>query len=254
MPAPTPHPPHKPRRRVRVALGWRPLTIAALTVTLAVLLYFTPRPLLQTWLAGLRERRLLVALLLAFVLTALSLLWAAGQRLDAAIFLYLNLHRRRSPLLDRLMWLFTQLGTGGAAVSVAALTYALSGRARGLELALGTLTLWLTVELVKALADRSRPFAALEAVQVVGWRTRGQSFPSGHTSQAFFLTLTLIQILRLGPLLAIGLVIVAALVGLSRVYLGVHYPRDVIGGALLGSVWSVLVALADPYVIGNWLP
>jgi len=37
------------------------------------------------------------------------------------------------------------------------------------------------------------------------------------------------------------------LIGFTRIYVGAHYPRDVIAGALLGTAWGVLAALVDPY-------
>jgi membrane-associated phospholipid phosphatase len=43
---------------------------------------------------------------------------------------------------------------------------------------------------------------------------------------------------------------VAVLVGFTRMYVGAHYPRDVIGGAVLGSVWGILATLVDPYWLG----
>ena len=46
---------------------------------------------------------------------------------------------------------------------------------------------------------------------------------------------------------AAGLYAVAALVGFTRVYVGAHYPRDVIAGMVLGSVWGILANLVDPY-------
>jgi membrane-associated phospholipid phosphatase len=46
---------------------------------------------------------------------------------------------------------------------------------------------------------------------------------------------------------AIALYAVATLVGFTRIYLGAHYPRDVIAGMVLGSVWGILATLVDPY-------
>ena len=76
-----------------------------------------------------------------------------------------------------------------------------------------------------------------------GVRERGDSFPSGHTTQVFFLTALLIHHFQLGVAAAAALYAVAALVGFTRIYLGAHYPRDVIAGIVLGSVWGVLAAL-----------
>jgi membrane-associated phospholipid phosphatase len=40
---------------------------------------------------------------------------------------------------------------------------------------------------------------------------------------------------------------IAVLVGFTRMYVGAHYPRDVLGGAVLGLVWGALINLVDPY-------
>ncbi len=108
------------------------------------------------------------------------------------------------------------------------------------EIVFGTLTLWLLVELIKAISDRDRPFHTLDKARVIGWRERGNSFPSGHTTQVFFLTALLIYHFQFGMVVAGALYAVAALVGLTRIYVGAHYPRDVIAGVVLGSVWGLL--------------
>ena len=61
------------------------------------------------------------------------------------------------------------------------------------------------------------------------------------------ITLT-ISHFQLSLTVALGLYIIAALVGFTRVYLGVHYPRDVIAGAILGLIWGGLGVLVAPYL------
>ena len=59
------------------------------------------------------------------------------------------------------------------------------------------------------------------------------SFPSGHTSTSFACAYV---ISRLAPRLTVFVYLLAALIGLSRIYVGVHYPLDVLAGAVVGLV------------------
>ena len=133
---------------------------------------------------------------------------------------------------------------------IAGIFFVLSYRRLAVEIILGTLTLWLLVETIKALTDRARPFLDIVGARVIGWRERGRSFPSGHTTQTFFLVTLLMHRFQLGVGGTVILYAVAVLVGFTRMYVGAHYPRDVIGGAVLGSVWGVLAILVDPYWFG----
>jgi membrane-associated phospholipid phosphatase len=149
--------------------------------------------------------------------------------------------------LDRFMWLATQLGNMLAAFIFAFILFILSYRRLALEIIFGTLTLWLLVETIKTLSDRGRPFIALDKTRIIGRREKGDSFPSGHTTQIFFLMTLIIHGFRLGLGESFALYGVAALVGFTRIYVGAHYPRDVIAGIVLGSVWGILATLLDPY-------
>ena len=74
------------------------------------------------------------------------------------------------------------------------------------------------------------------------------SFPSGHTTQTFFM-MTLSALHFELPLAAAAVLYgIAALVGITRVYLGVHYPRDVVAGAVLGLIWGWVGILVAPYL------
>jgi membrane-associated phospholipid phosphatase len=68
----------------------------------------------------------------------------------------------------------------------------------------------------------------------------GCSFPSGHTSQSFFMATFLLPYFHVNFLIVLAGYLLAFLVGITRIYVGMHYPRDVIGGAMLGTAWGLL--------------
>ena len=65
--------------------------------------------------------------------------------------------------------------------------------------------------------------------------------------QIFFLVTLFIHRYQLRLGVSIALYAVAALVGFARIYVGAQYPRDVVAGVVLGSLWGVLIMLVNPY-------
>jgi membrane-associated phospholipid phosphatase len=220
--------------------------LAFLVVGLLLFLIWLPGELRATLWSALSAQRGLVALLLLFVLVTVSLIWSAGQRIDTRIFMLLN--TQGYPIwLDRVIWLVTQLGNMLTALIAAFVFFLLNYHYLALEILFGTLTLWLLVETIKSLTDRDRPYLTLDKARVIGWREKGESFPSGHTTQGFFLMTLIIHSFQLGIIESTALYAIAVLVGLTRIYVGAHYPRDVIAGMVLGSVWGIIIGLMHPY-------
>jgi len=221
------------------------ILITALLITFIASLPVETRRSLWT---GLLAQRVVIILLLFFILVTLSLLWSAGQRLDAWVFLRFNLQGFHPLWLDRFMWATTQIGNGVVGILLCIFLYFISLRRLSITLLLGILTLWLCVELIKTLVERTRPFLALAETRVIGWRERGKSFPSGHTSQAFFMTALMANYFQMHAFLSGVLYAVAFTVAITRIYVGAHYPRDVIAGAILGTVWGILTGLVEAYL------
>lgn len=107
-------------------------------------------------------------------------------------------------------------------------------------------------EVLKAATDRPRPYVVDPTLRTPAGKEPDSSFPSGHTTVAFAgATVLAFDTPELAPY---GYAF-ATLVGLSRIYEGVHYPTDVLAGAALGSLvaWGV-VAGRDALQAHHWLP
>jgi membrane-associated phospholipid phosphatase len=223
---------------------WVILTI----ILLALAFVLIPDSVLNRFWAQLKAQKVLVSLVLIFCITALSLIWEKGQTIDVYVFTFLNTRGNRPQWIDWSMLGVTQIGHGFFAIIMAIAFHLWADRLLSYELILGTLTLWLIVELMKVLIRRKRPYKRLKGIRIVGERARGHSFPSGHTSQAFFLATMLFQHFNPGIIGALILYFIALVVGITRIYVGMHYPRDVIAGSVLGTAWGLLGAIVNSYI------
>lgn len=136
--------------------------------------------------------------------------------------------------LRRLFRLASRLGDGVLWYSLIAALPLLAGRLgleTALRMAIAGLGGLLLYRALKHRLVRERPFITHRAIVRAAAPLDRFSFPSGHTLHAVCFTVLAIQAF---PVLAWVLVPVAVLISLSRVVLGLHYPSDVLAGALLG--------------------
>jgi undecaprenyl-diphosphatase len=160
---------------------------------------------------------------------------------DERIFRLLN-GNWLNPILDHLLPFATDAGNFILPFVVAAIVIVLVGRVRGLRfLVLAVVSVVVAdaigTHIFKYSFLRARPCIALADVRLLVGCTNLPSFPSNHAVNASVLaTLTTIYI----PRLWLPATALAILVGYSRVYVGVHYPLDVLAGSVLG----IVVALA----------
>jgi undecaprenyl-diphosphatase len=101
---------------------------------------------------------------------------------------------------------------------------------------------WGLANVAKAVADRPRPYEVIAGAVLRQQPAHGTSFPSSHTAVALAVAIALVPFLA-RPLAAVGIGY-AVLVGWSRVYLGVHYPLDILGGASIGLAAGGVILLA----------
>lgn len=96
----------------------------------------------------------------------------------------------------------------------------------------------LVVRLIKRFVSRRRPYLVLDGVNLrEGYILKDYSFPSGHTAACFSLAAVIAVYF---PAVAPFVLFIALLTGISRIYLGMHYPTDVFIGALIGIIFGIL--------------
>jgi len=165
----------------------------------------------------------------------------AVQQTEISLFYFIN--QAHHPLLDAVMLFVTDIKKTGIILLLVWVGLLWKGGVKGRTVALLLLPLILTTDqlsshVLKELFDRARPCDALEGVRAIDGCRHSPSFPSSHAVNNFAAaTLFALHYRRWVPWLAFGL---AALVSYSRIYLGLHYPSDVLGGAVIG----ILCALA----------
>ncbi|MDO4459839.1 MAG: phosphatase PAP2 family protein [Clostridia bacterium] len=156
-----------------------------------------------------------------------------------------NLQRLRSPVMDNIMCFITHLADKGILfIALAVVLYYMpKTRKTGKYMAVALLISVLLCNLVlKNAVARLRPFEINSAVDVLISKPHDYSFPSGHTSASFAAAMALYLSGR--KKCAIPAFALASLIGFSRMYLYVHFPTDVLGGAVTGILSAVLADFA----------
>ena len=159
---------------------------------------------------------------------------------DRKFYAYL-MRLRGNKYLDRIMPLVTLLGDGGFIWICFTVTLFFWPQYRSIAIMTAVsimISLLLGNFLIKNLVRRPRPFITLQQFDLLIKTPPGYSFPSSHTAVSFAAAGVLA---RLGFWQAVVAFVIAILIGLSRIYLRVHYPLDVLVGIVLGLICSVVV-------------
>jgi undecaprenyl-diphosphatase len=173
-------------------------------------------------------------------------IWMASSvgDVDAWIFRALN-GAGTNPILDAVMIVLTELGAVYVVVLFAIPLWWRGRREATFDFLVLLGVAVVVTEVLKFAVDRSRPCAVPSFARTIpGWGCDVEvdpSFPSGHASRAFALA-TFVG-LRFRWKAGGGAIVFAALDGLSRIYLGVHWPSDVLAGAVLGIGLALVMEL-----------
>lgn len=164
--------------------------------------------------------------------------------MDGAILMFLQ-ESVRNVVLDPIMKVITTLGNAGILWIVLTILLLIPRKTRkiGWMSACALLfSLLINNILLKNLVARVRPYNAIEGLIPIIKKPSEFSFPSGHAGSSLASACVLYR--KLPKKFGIPILVLAILISFSRLYVGVHYPTDVLAGAITGIVCSYL---------GEWL-
>ncbi|WP_270179659.1 phosphatase PAP2 family protein [Alkalihalobacillus sp. CinArs1] len=152
---------------------------------------------------------------------------------ECSVFRFLNL-KCHSRYLTTFMGTITHIGGARATIISTLLLFIFLPfpyKTLALQSAVALTLSHLPVHFIKKHYPRNRPYLAIPETKMLVYPLKDHSFPSGHTTAIFSVVTPYILVI---PSLVIPLLAIAATVALSRIYLGHHYPSDVLVGIILG--------------------
>lgn len=160
--------------------------------------------------------------------------------MDGQILLFLQ-EAVRNPILDPVMKVITTLGNAGIfwiVLTLLLLIFPKTRRIGWMSACALIFSLLINNILLKNLVARTRPYYMVEGLMPLIKKPTEFSFPSGHAGSSFASACVLYR--RLPKKFGVPILILAVLISFSRLYVGVHYPSDVLAGALTGLLCSWL--------------
>lgn len=169
---------------------------------------------------------------------------------DIQIFYLINIYMQ-NPLFDFIMPVMSEIGYFGFWIIISIIIFIIGGE-KGRKVAVLCITAliagYFISEILKIIVARPRPYELLEGVRVLV-PASGYSWPSGH-SVASFIVFTIYGMAIIGKRYGLAyLFILVCLIMFSRVYIGVHYPSDVLSGALIGIFCALLILRNEDNII-----
>lgn len=162
---------------------------------------------------------------------------------DCQTLLWIQEHIR-CDFLTPVMKFFTYLGNGGMFAIALALILLILPKTRrdGLVCACSLLVNALIVNVaLKNIIDRIRPYERIQDLKLLIGVQSDSSFPSGHSAACF--SVAVVLLIRVDKKLSIPVLLVSTVIAFSRLYVGVHYPSDVLAGIGVGTLVACLSCL-----------
>lgn len=161
--------------------------------------------------------------------------------MDGQILLFIQEHLRNT-VCDVFFTGITHLGDAGIfwiCLTIVLLCFRRTRKA-GIYSACGLiLSLIVNNLILKNLVGRIRPYELVEGLQCIVGPAYDASFPSGHTGASFASAVSIYR--QLPRKFAVFFIVLASLIAFSRLYVGIHYPTDVLGGLVTGIGIGLLV-------------
>ncbi len=168
-------------------------------------------------------------------------MWEYLLNLDGNLLLWIQ-ENVRNELLTPIMIFITHLGDGGRCWIVLAALLLLIKKTRATGILMGISlcgSLIVNNLLLKNLVARIRPYEAVEGLHRMIEAQGDLSFPSGHTGSSFAAAMVIFPLW--GKQAGLPALAAAFLVAISRLYVGVHYPTDVLAGMVTGTAIAFVV-------------
>jgi undecaprenyl-diphosphatase len=159
----------------------------------------------------------------------------------------------RTPLLNDIMIFITTLGNGGMLWIAATVILLIPKKTRKIGIMSGAALLGSLIinnNLLKNIVQRPRPFVTFTDLKIIIPTPSEFSFPSGHTASSFAAASVFYK--HLPRKIGVPAIVLAGLIGLSRLYVGVHYPTDVIAGVLMGILLSYMAEYLVEFFAKKW--